>query len=298
MRLEASTALTGGEIDFGSNEELFWFWVRRNEPPAIYYARHAQRPGSAAQQLMPIDPQWLLDAIGLAEFRPTDRNEGPLPIDKNRVEIKSYVQTASGPLVKRTVVDASKALVLEQHLYDGAGKPVASAVAKSHRYYEAAGVALPQVVEINVPVAELAMTIDVGTVEVNRLADNPQMWTMPVKPGYPAVDLGVQPPADPGGGAPAMGAQISGANWYDDPPMAAAPQPVIGIPQPVAVVPGAIASVVPTTQPSVAPGPQFVPPGGVVAQTATAQPAYGSPPGIVASQRLPAGGVPTSTLVR
>jgi hypothetical protein len=282
MRLEASTAVTGAEIDFGSNDELFWFWVKRNEPPAVYFARHTQRPGSAAQQLMPIDPQWLLDAIGMAEFRATDRHEGPLPIDKNRVEIKSIVQTASGPLVKRTVVDASKALVLEQYLYDGAGKPVASAIAKSHRYFEATGVALPQVVEISVPAAELAMTIDLGTVEVNRLQDNPQMWTMPAKPGYPAIDLGVQPPADPGGGAPAMGAQISGADWYNDPPIASAPQPVIGTPQPIGV----------------APGPQFVPPGGVIPQMVVAAPAYGSPPSASTAQRLPAGGVPTSTLVR
>jgi hypothetical protein len=287
MRLEASTAVTGAEVDFGSNDELFWFWVRRNEPPAIFFSRHAQRPGSAAGQLMPIDPQWLLDAMGLAEFRPTDRHEGPLPIDKNRVEITSYVQTASGPLVKRTVVDASKALVLEQHLYDGAGKPVASAIAKSHRYFAEAGAALPQVVEINMPAAELAMTIDLGTVEVNRLADNAQLWTMPVKPGYPAIDLGVQPPADPGGGAPAMGAQISGANWYEAPPVASAPQPMVGAPQPVVAASAVAAS-----------GPQFVPPGGVVAQTTTAIPAYGSPPGTPTAQRLPAGGVATSTWVR
>src|SRR5262245_9016074 len=51
MRLEASTAVTGAEIDFGSNDELFWFWVKRNEPPAVYFARHSQRQGSAAQQL-------------------------------------------------------------------------------------------------------------------------------------------------------------------------------------------------------------------------------------------------------
>ena len=139
--------------------------------------------GSAAQQLMPIEPQWLLDALGLAEFKPTDRHEGPLPIDKNRVEIKSYVQSASGPLVKHTVIDAHKAWVLEQHLYDGAGKLLASAVAKSHRFYPETGVSLPQTIEIQIPPADLAMTIDVGTVELNRLAANPQLWALPTIQG-------------------------------------------------------------------------------------------------------------------
>ena len=97
VRLEATTALTGSEVDLGSNDELFWFWVRRNEPPAVYYARHSQTAGSAAQQLMPIDPQWLLDALGMAEFKPTDRHEGPLPTDRNRVEIKSYRANGDWP---------------------------------------------------------------------------------------------------------------------------------------------------------------------------------------------------------
>ncbi|HYO26060.1 MAG TPA: hypothetical protein VEQ85_14045, partial [Lacipirellulaceae bacterium] len=189
VRLQASTAITGPEVDLGSNEELFWFWVRRNEPPQLYYSRHAQTPGSAAQQLMPIDPQWLMDALGLAEFRGGDQHEGPLPIDKNRVEIKSTIRTGAGVMTKRTVVDAHKAWVLEQHLYDSAGTLLASAVAKSHRYYPETGASLPQVVEIRSPPAELAMTIDVGTVELNRLANTPQLWTLPTIPGSPAVDL-------------------------------------------------------------------------------------------------------------
>ena len=40
FRLTAGTALTGQEIDLGSNDELFWIWIRRNQPPAVYICRH------------------------------------------------------------------------------------------------------------------------------------------------------------------------------------------------------------------------------------------------------------------
>lgn len=291
VRLQASTSLTGPEVDMGSNEELFWFWVKRNEPPAVYFAKHSQAAGSAAQQLMPIEPQWLLDAMGLAEFKPTDRHDGPRPgRDKNTVEITSFVQSQNGPLTKRTVVNSRNAQVLEQHLYDGSGKLLASAISRSHRYFPETGVSLPQEIEIRIPPAELAMTIDVGTVELNRLVDNPAMWSLPAIQGSPAVDLGVMPPSMAGGGAPTMGRQINEADWYDPAPAVGSPSALGSMaagPQPGASTP--IAAYVPGT-----PAPQFVPPGGVAARTADAL----ASPAVVGAQRLPAGGVATPLFTR
>src|SRR5215213_10982086 len=37
FRLRAETAFTGPEIDLGSNNDLFWFWVKRNQPPALFF---------------------------------------------------------------------------------------------------------------------------------------------------------------------------------------------------------------------------------------------------------------------
>jgi hypothetical protein len=293
IRLEARTGVTGSEVDLGSNDELFWFWVRRNEPPAVYFARHSQAAGSAAQQLMPIEPQWLLDALGLAEFRPGDRHEGPLPRDKNTVEITSIVQSQMGPITKRTVVDARRAWVVEQHLYDGAGTLLATAVARSHRYYPETGVSLPQVVDIRIPPAELAMTIDVGTVELNRLVDNPAMWALPVIQGAPAVDLGAAPPSMPGGGAPTLGSQLHNADWYDPAPTVGAPP--LAYPVPAGAAPAVstpIATGTPLPHVTAAPGPQFVPPGGVAAPAVDP---FGPPP-VIGAQRLPASGVPTQSL--
>ena len=137
LRLQASTALTGPEVDLGSNDELFWFWVKRNDPPAVYFSRHDQFVGSAAQQLLPIEPRWLLDALGFMEFAPNDFHEGPVPRGNDIVEIRSVIQSRIGTLSRNTVIDAKRAWVLEQHIYDGRGTLLASAVARSRMPPEA-----------------------------------------------------------------------------------------------------------------------------------------------------------------
>ncbi|QDS98136.1 hypothetical protein HG15A2_14080 [Adhaeretor mobilis] len=217
IRLQASTALTGAEVDLGSNDELFWLWVRRNEPPAVYYSRHDQFAGSAAQRMMPIQPEWLLDALGFVEFKPSDFHEGPTPHGKGTVEIRSVVNSPMGQLTKNTVVNSTTAQVLEQHVYTSEGALLASTVAESHRYYPEVGVSLPQRISVQMPAAQLSLTIDMGTVVLNQVAASPQLWAMPQPQGVPLMDLG----RAAGGLAPAtVGGQLSGADWYGPTPAA------------------------------------------------------------------------------
>ncbi|NOZ41202.1 MAG: hypothetical protein GXP24_13400 [Planctomycetes bacterium] len=197
VRLQASTTFTGPEVDLGSNDELFWFWVKRNEPPALYFSRHDQFANSAAKQVMPIEPQWLLDALGMMQFSPNDRHEGPFPHGPSsqrngEIEIRSVIQTRGGQMSKSTIIDARRAWVLEQHVYDASGTLVASTRASKHRYYPAVGVSLPEKIELRLPAAQLSLSINVGTVQLNTLPDNPALWSLPAI--TPQIDLGTAAP--------------------------------------------------------------------------------------------------------
>lgn len=294
FRLQASTALTGPEVDMGSNDDLFWFWVKRNQPPALYYARHEQFAGSAAQQLMPIEPQWLLDAIGFAEFRPGDVHNGPIPLGDGKVEISTVMQTRTGALTKKTVVDAKFAFVLEQHVYDSRGTLVASAISKSHRYYPQAGVALPEQVRIEIPASSLSLSIDMGTVEINTLSENPQLWTLPSIDGAPLTDLGAAPT---NAATPRMGNQIADANWYGPGPSTGSPQSIA----PPATAPATQSSpaapmaiaMAPTAAPQqpTGPAPQFIQPSGIELPS----PGAPTPSPYPGMQQLPAAGVADSS---
>jgi len=199
FRLTAGTAVLGSEIDLGSNSELLWFWVKRNSPPALYYCRHDQFASSGAKQMLPIDPTWIGDALGLVQLDPDAVYEGPFPKPDGTLELKSTISTPTGPMTRVVVVDATRAWVLEQHLYElSGGAPVASAIASDFRYDPTAQVSLPRKVTIRIPASDLSLKIDVGQVSVNVPVSNPAMiWSPPALEGYSRVDLGATAPGIP-----------------------------------------------------------------------------------------------------
>jgi hypothetical protein len=212
FRLTAGTAITGQEIDMGSNDELFWLWVRRNQPPAVYICRHEKFATSNIRQVMPVEPNWLLAALGMVNLDPASVFEGPLPRGDGTVELRSWLPSASGTLNRVTVIDARRGWVIEQHVYDQSGTNLlASAVAESHRYDEQHQVSLPQRVSIQLPPTGLNFKIDLGNVQINQLGgDRQQLWTLPTFDGYQQYDLGGAAPGTPLPGGTTMRQQASG----------------------------------------------------------------------------------------
>lgn len=190
FRLQASSLITGAELDVGINDELFWLWIRQNPDPYIYFCRHEQFCDSAARNLVPLEPEWLLSALGLLTFSPEDEHAGPYTGRNGTLEIRSRQQGACGPLYRVVMIDGSSALVLQQHVYNEQGMRLASAVASGQRRDPASGVWLPAKVEINCPGSQLNLTIDLGRVRVNEpISLAAQPWTMPNLPGWTPLDL-------------------------------------------------------------------------------------------------------------
>ena len=191
LRLRAGTALSGEEVDLGSNDELFWLWAKRNDPPALYFARHDQASSAAALQLLPIQPSWVVDALGLVELNPAVNYQGPFPRADGTLELRGPDIGPGGPVERVTVVEPTRAWVVEQHVYDTKGELLASAVAKNFRFHTEAQASLPEQVTIRIPTAGLSLTINTGTASINAPIANPQQqWAMPNRDGYPQVDLG------------------------------------------------------------------------------------------------------------
>jgi len=206
LRIQAGLALTGPEVDIGSNDELFWIWMQRNQPPAVYFCRHDQYSASAAHQQMPIDPEWLIEALGLVTFDSEAEHQGPHVRRDGNVEIRSILPAQDGvagpmsQLQKITVIDAARGWVLQQHLYNARGERLASVIAQDHHYDAVHQVSLPQRVRVDVPASQLSLEIDLGNVQINALSGDPSLlWPMPSFPGAAPVDLALLRPP---GGAP------------------------------------------------------------------------------------------------
>ena len=183
FRLRAAS-LVGAELDLGSNDELFWFWVKRSQPPAVYYCRHDQFAASQARQMTPFEPRWLIEALGVVDFdRSLPHQLTVLPNDRLRIDTDR--DTPEGPMKKITILDGSQGWVLEQYLYDAHRRLVARSIASGHRRDPLSGLVMPTVVQIDSPPAKLSLRIDLGNVEINRLSgDRTKLWSMPSYPGH------------------------------------------------------------------------------------------------------------------
>ena len=190
FRLKADTVLTGTEVDLGSNNQEFWFWMKRSQPPALYYSSHQAFAESQVRSVLPIEPTWLVEALGMATFTADAQHSGPRLIRPGQLEVRSDIQRPSGNMVKVTVVDSTRAWILEQHVYNSRGERLASAVAKNHRFDPTTGVSLPTQVDVQIPQAQLNLSIDVSDYQINRMVGDPNlMFARPNYDGVPAVDL-------------------------------------------------------------------------------------------------------------
>ncbi|MDR3183353.1 MAG: hypothetical protein LBT89_10660 [Planctomycetaceae bacterium] len=184
----AASSLSSKEFDFGSNDTLFWFWMRLLKGE-MYYCRHDQFAVCPVRSNIPIEPEWLIDAMGLAEFKPNDRHSGPTKTADGNWEIVSLCQTPSGQFTKRTVVDAKVGWIIRQEMYSPQNELIASSAATDLRYDRSAGIYYPKRVSVQCRGAEGTITIDLGVPVFNTQQAPPSMFEMPPFDGYRAIDL-------------------------------------------------------------------------------------------------------------
>lgn len=191
FRLRGQTSFTGPEIDVGSNSLEYWLWVKRNQPPAFYYGRHDQFAQSQAGQIFPIEPAWLIEAFGLVNFDPQQPIQGPIPRGNDQVEVRTQRMANGKPVQQVTIIDARRALVLEQHLYTPQGQRIASAITSEHRMDVQSGAALPRKIDLEWPASKMKISIELLDLQVNTLGpEQANLFHKPEYQGFPNVDLG------------------------------------------------------------------------------------------------------------
>jgi len=195
FRLKATAPVLGPVADAGSNDELFWFWTKAMQPQAVFFCRHEQFQQSPMRGMVPLEPQWLVEAFGLASFQPDEQHQGPTADAQGRLRIDTLRQTPSGPMKKITLVDARSGWVLEQHLFDAQGRLVVTALTSQHQQDSASGAYLPRKIDLTTHAGgqKMAMSIQLAQLEVNTLGPGDYaLWQKPQyqSQGAPDLDLG------------------------------------------------------------------------------------------------------------
>jgi hypothetical protein len=184
FRMRASVPLLlGSGIDLGSNNELFWFEVPEAMTQTLYYARHDEYQRQAVRSILPVDPSWFVDALGLVHLDKAQVVEGPILRTDGRIEVRSMMPYPDGLYSRVCVIEPTAGYVTDQILYGPSGKLIAGASATNHRFYPEHQCALPHQVHVrlvpdNGPPLELKLSV--GSYTINQLlSGGPQLFTMP-----------------------------------------------------------------------------------------------------------------------
>lgn len=189
FRLVASS-LTGNEADFGSNDERFWFWMRRSEPKNVFTVTHEDFRRLGPKLQIPFQPDWLMEALGVGQL---DAREFRVIHDPQRPLARLIAERLmpDGQTVQRSiVVDVRRGVILEHSLYDAAGRLLAKATLSDHRVLQPSGVTMPHRIDLEWPQADLQLTLAIPRIEVNPPNMPPGTWQIPEISDSPMVDLG------------------------------------------------------------------------------------------------------------
>lgn len=188
LRLQVNTVVSH-EVDLGSNEDVFWIWAKRMEP-AYVYCRHDQIDSARQTLGVPFEPEWLMQALGVA---PLDPNGLSMQIDasNHRARLVQPVVTAHGHTMQKVMlVDLVNGVIVEHSVFDGRGQKLAAAKLEDFRVDRQSGAVLPRHVKLDWPQNQMSLVMNLGNVEVNPPSIPSQIWAMPEMPGVQMVDLG------------------------------------------------------------------------------------------------------------
>jgi len=173
----------GAGMDMGSNDEVFWFEVPEGMSKTLYYARHDQYRQQLERAILPVDPSWVMDALGLVQIDPTTVDAGPVRRPDGRYEVSSMISMPNGIYHRICFIDSAAGHVTDQYLYSPSGQLIAESHASRHAYYEQFQCSLPHVVEVKLTPnlgPPLEMKIEVGAYTVNQLLVNdPNVFSIP-----------------------------------------------------------------------------------------------------------------------
>lgn len=169
------------EIDLGSNEEEFWFWIPRGAPYQLHCAHTALAEGKVKQMPFPVQPDWIIEAMGLAKCGPADRYQ---VVPKPRtVELIEKTQSPLGkPIIKVTEFQRGRAdlargypQVSAHRILDGeTGREICSAQIVQVRV-DQSGAVIPRRVILTCPDDRLKMSMTLDEVTVNGQIGRPDL---------------------------------------------------------------------------------------------------------------------------
>ncbi len=190
LRLEV-TSLAGKEVDFGSNDEIFWLWSKRGSGPnpPVFFASHDDLDLAQQQFPIPFEPKWLMEALSIAPLTTDGVRMDAAPGSAEITLVSEHTLPSGQPVKKVVKVDACRGRVTEHSTYDANHRPLVRVRMSDHRIDKNTGALLPRYVKLDWPQQEMSMEMNLGMIEVNPPSISADVWQPEIN-GAQMVNLG------------------------------------------------------------------------------------------------------------
>jgi hypothetical protein len=190
--------LSKREADIGSNDQEFWYWIAKAEPPYLVHCSY-QDLAQGVRVPFPFQPEWAMEALGMAERDPGQSYK--LVPTRNTWELVQDTVNAQGQRIQKvTVFNRSNYQVRDHLLKDAAGKELCAAHVTETQ--NVGGASLPRKIVLSYPAERLELKMKLDDVVVNRPFEREQLsglFSRPVLTGVQSYDLARGLDSDPGG---------------------------------------------------------------------------------------------------
>lgn len=194
MRLSAKNLGTT-VVDLGSNEQEFWYWVGKAEPPYQFFCAYRDlQEGRVKHMPFPFQPDWIMEALGLGPYGPPERYQMDLS-DPASYRLVERTKSPQGAPVKKIIVlrrqpvNPPTAQVTDYLLLDEAsGKEICAAHITNVQEDRAYGTRLPRRVEFRWPMHKLKLVMVLNGLSVNSSVPATAFVRQPLQ-GVPSYNL-------------------------------------------------------------------------------------------------------------
>lgn len=194
-------------VDMGSNDQEFWYWISKADPPYLFHCSHQDlAQGQARVMPFPFQPDWVVEALGIGEYGPPENYQ--VAVRASTVELVQRATSPQGqPIRKVTVfnrgqVRGTAPQVMAYLVQDANGRDMCAAYITETQQDRATGAVLPRRVRLIWPAEQIELKMKLDEVTVNPQMDEQRvsrLFTRPTMAGIQSYDLarGLDGPTGP-----------------------------------------------------------------------------------------------------
>jgi hypothetical protein len=170
FRLTASM-LGKTEIDLGSNDQEFWYWMAKSNPPYQFFCSYEDLRTKHVPLPFPFQPEWVMETLGMATYPVNGQYQ--LVSKRDSLELIQDTVSLQGQPVRKVVVFNRNNMknggqIRAYILRDMNGKDICSAQIQDVQ--RVGGVVVPYKVQLDWPAERLKLSMQINKPNLNQLS--------------------------------------------------------------------------------------------------------------------------------